>query len=284
MLNRFDNLIELLNLKQPCSIIRLGNVEATQLLKNGDEVHDQIYTNAGFFGDLKELRKWKALTLKAIKNADGNLKVVTCESFYVCDDVMTKFKLWLPTLPYVEDLDFWLNLINSLNTNKLGFVTYFKKDIERQLPKMSWIQQRISINKTTREFRIIKSENTIRGNEPDHKKWEDVLEELFENCMKEDRDIYFVSCGCYGVPLCDKLKSAGKKAIYIGGLLQLIFGIMGKRWITRPVITRHINAHWIYPSEKPMNGDKVEGWCYGNINKNTPLEDIKELQRRNKQN
>jgi len=71
-----------------------------------------------------------------------------------------------------------------------------------------------------------------------------------------------VSAGCYGLPLCDAIKNDGKKAIYVGGLLQLLFGLRGKRWDKRKELDKFYNDYWKYPTEKPKNGELVEGGCY----------------------
>jgi hypothetical protein len=56
----------------------------------------------------------------------------------------------------------------------------------------------------------------------------------------------------------------GKQAIYMGGSLQLIFGIMGKRWENQEYVTKHVNEYWVRPSEKerPKQSNIVEGGCY----------------------
>ncbi len=261
MINRLSNIIKELNKEEPLSIIRLGNVEATQMILK--ERYPQIETNAGFYGTDEELKQWKAQMLKALLNADCNLRVVTCASFFVSDDVLTQLNIFVPTLPYVEDIRYWIDLINSLKTNNIGFVSYFKEDMERQKNKLDKVfNKEVKFKVPTDKWKIIKSKNTIKGNE-DIMKWHEVYNELLSDCLRADCDVYFLSCGCYGVPLCDDLKRAGKKAIYIGGFLQLLFGIKGKRWDERDIIKQYYNKHWIYPSIKPKFSEQVEGWCYG---------------------
>ena len=57
-----------------------------------------------------------------------------------------------------------------------------------------------------------------------------------------------------------------KSAIYIGGGLQLLFGVKGKRWKNHPIIGKIINenGNFINPSgdEILKNKDSVEGGCY----------------------
>ena len=271
MINRIYNLLELLATDKPVSIIRMGNVEATQLLYPGDEIYLQMKTNAGFFGD--DVKEWKAESLRSLLSADVSLKVYTCPSFSVVDDVLNKFQLFIPTIPYVEDVGFWISLINNLNTNNLAFVSYFKDEIQKQIPLMNWIYpKKLRHKKNLREWKFIYSENTIAGNEPKNKTYSEVLEDLFQECLKQDADIYFLSCGCYGLPLQYKLKEAGKKSIYVGGIMQLLFGLKGKRWDDRKVINQHYNKYWKYPEKKPINAEGVEGWCYGGDNKkSSPL-------------
>ena len=52
--------------------------------------------------------------------------------------------------------------------------------------------------------------------------------------------------------------------MYIGGALQLFFGIIGKRWFTNKDILKLMNDEWIRPlsDDKPANFIKVEKGCY----------------------
>ena len=79
-------------------------------------------------------------------------------------------------------------------------------------------------------------------------------------------DIALVSAGGYGNPICNHIYETGHSAIYIGGVLQMYFGIVGQRWLRerQDVIRCYINEHWTRPSdaEKPKNFDVVEKSCY----------------------
>ena len=67
-----------------------------------------------------------------------------------------------------------------------------------------------------------------------------------------------------GFPLAAKLKKAGKKAIHMGGVLQVLFGIKGASWDNDPVVSSLYNEYWVRPSdsEKPKSFGTVEGGCY----------------------
>jgi hypothetical protein len=96
--------------------------------------------------------------------------------------------------------------------------------------------------------------------------------ELANFCTKLDKikdtyDVALVSCGGYGNLVCNHIYSQnGKSAIYVGGVLQMYFGILGERWLReRPdIVTLYANTYWKRPkdSEKPRNYQAVEGSCY----------------------
>ena len=54
---------------------------------------------------------------------------------------------------------------------------------------------------------------------------------MCNDISKLDFDIALVSCGGYGAPLSYYIKKElNKSVIYVGGGIQLLFGVMGKRW------------------------------------------------------
>ncbi len=106
--------------------------------------------------------------------------------------------------------------------------------------------------------------------------WFDALQYMKDEIDKQDYDIALIGCGAYGFPLAAHIKRSGKKAIHLGGALQLLFGIKGKRWTnptygmkSLPFITENyynnlMNEFWTSPAktEKPLNANNVEGACY----------------------
>ena len=85
--------------------------------------------------------------------------------------------------------------------------------------------------------------------------------------VKDDFDVALCSCGGYGNLVCDYIYSEmNKSAIYVGGVLQMYFGIYGSRWIRerQDILRIHLNEHWSRPTndEKPKDFQKVEGSCY----------------------
>ena len=88
-------------------------------------------------------------------------------------------------------------------------------------------------------------------------------------CMKReiaeiDFDIALIAAGGYGFPLAAHIKRLGRKAVVVGGVLQMLFGIKGSRWDAMPAYRGLYNEYWIRPGEKsrPQGFHKIEGGCY----------------------
>lgn len=115
------------------------------------------------------------------------------------------------------------------------------------------------------ELHTVKAVQTVADQSDDRfETWFEALDYMTNEAMKIDFDIALIGCGAYGLPLAARLKRNGKKAIHVGGCLQLLFGIRGERWDTRADYQKWFNDAWIRPdeSEKPSGSEKVEGNCY----------------------
>ena len=84
--------------------------------------------------------------------------------------------------------------------------------------------------------------------------------------IKDEFDVALCSCGGYGNPVCSYIFSLGKSAIYVGGVLQMYFGIYGKRWLTerKEIMKLYMTPDWKRPSdaEKPLQYNTIESGCY----------------------
>ena len=117
------------------------------------------------------------------------------------------------------------------------------------------------------KFIFYKSYQTSGGNYL-HNSWLETYNLMINDISKLEFDIALLGCGGYGLPLCEFIKSKmNKSAIYIGGGLQLLFGVMGKRWESREewqkIITEN-NSKFIRPSNEEImkNNTNIEGGCY----------------------
>lgn len=113
------------------------------------------------------------------------------------------------------------------------------------------------------EFELItlKAVQTLADNKtvPFHD-WFEALESMKEQMQKIDFDIALIGAGAYGFPLGAYAKELGKKALHIGGMLQLYFGIRGKYYDQ----FNYHNEYWTRPleEEKPQGFKKVEAGRY----------------------
>lgn len=121
------------------------------------------------------------------------------------------------------------------------------------------------------DLKVLKAVQTAGGGESKFKDWFEALEYMKEEMNKIDYDICLIGCGAYGFPLAAYAKDCGKQAIHLGGILQLLFGIKGKRWETDkgyindfPYAKTYYNENWIRPSknECPPKSNDIEDGCY----------------------
>jgi len=69
---------------------------------------------------------------------------------------------------------------------------------------------------------------------------------IAEEMGRRDFDVALVAAAGLGTPIVAEAKRLGKAAIYLGGHLQVLFGVLGKRWREREEWQRlYINEHWI---------------------------------------
>lgn len=100
-----------------------------------------------------------------------------------------------------------------------------------------------------------------------HQNYFETFDSLFEEIKTKDFDIAVLGCGCYGHSLVHKIHTElGKDAMYVGGCVPNLFGILGER--ERNVgMGQHVptNEFWVLdiPLEyRPTNYKAVENGCY----------------------
>lgn len=128
------------------------------------------------------------------------------------------------------------------------------------------------------ELITIKAVQTIAGNQSEFHDWFEALDYMKNQIESIDFDVALLGCGAYGLPLAAYIKRLGKQAVHIGGGLQLLFGIKGRRWTDqyadyldyRPGIRIGVdyktlfNSHWSFPLpiDTPKGAEMVENSCY----------------------
>lgn len=120
----------------------------------------------------------------------------------------------------------------------------------------------------------IKAVQSLGGEADGFASWFDALDHMKAQMDSVEYDIALIGCGAYGFPLAAHAKRTGHKAVHLGGALQLLFGIKGKRWENPQHGAERLgkegpyldlfNEHWVYPADtdRPATAANVEGACY----------------------
>jgi hypothetical protein len=154
----------------------------------------------------------------------------------------------------------------KLEGKKVVVVSPFPDTIEKQYQ----IKEKIWLLKpqVLPDFELITIKSPTHPHlvKPLHQNWFESLNDMKKQISAYDFDVLLVGAGAYSLPLCAYVKSLGKIGIHLGGNTQLVFGIMGKRWLVpnSSIDHKYFNDAWIYPlkEETPEGNTKIEGGCY----------------------
>jgi hypothetical protein len=232
--------------------------------------------------NLKQIEQWSGFFPATIENVERFCELMIDESQQV--DILaswlegeTYFKNELTNAYFVQGLfldPFWSKIpwTKALEGKKVLVVHPFKTAIQTQYKQRELLFSNPNVLPQF-ELYTIKAVQSL-GGECEFSSWFDALEFMKSEINKVDFDICLLGCGAYGFPLAAHIKKMGKKAIHVGGSLQLFFGIKGKRWENPHYGHQELkeigkypalmNKYWIYPGEegKPQNAEIIEGACY----------------------
>jgi len=270
---------------QPCMIARfgafelatlanyigiLGGVNVLEYIKSNqaqwwwqESLITAMNTNAGFFPPtVAKIEQFCELMIEDIPEVDVLGSWLAEEKLFEKELVKAKKIRFLFLDPY------WSNLswTRALEGKKILVVHPFKETIEKQ-----YLQREVLFSKAILplfELKTIQSVQSIAGSSTPFQDWFEALEFMKSEIDKHNYDICLIGCGAYGFPLAAHVKRSGKKAIQLGGSLQLLFGIKGNRWDKNYSkdydYSTLLNQHWVKPSEKetPVAASSVENACY----------------------
>ena len=266
-------------------------------IENNVAVFSRVINNK-MHHDLNPLKKYIQQTLYAMKNNAG-IKLTTSNSvnqysdnYLSAFDYCDIFAGWEPQGNYIGHISqshaymlntytdkhmFWaltFDIFHYIFTNpwtqslagkRILIISPFIETIKEQLPIRKHIYHGVDLFPDC-TFELLKPPQTQADEDGEEFFYElDKFKQNVDNKLN-DFDVALVSCGGYANPICSHIYLKGKSAIYVGGVLQMYFGILGNRWIKeRPDIVKlYHNKYWKRPkeSEKPKNCSKVEGACY----------------------
>jgi len=281
-----DMITDLLTLDAPCMVARLGSTELLCLVNYlgvtkpenytcflkyirsqsppwwwEPKTINQMQTCAGFFPKNMEcIKQFCELMIKDMQQVDLLGSWIKDERYFDSELSQAKRVMLEDLEPFFATRPWtW-----ALAGKKVVVVHPFAETIEKQYKRRDLIFE----NNLLPEFslRTVQAVQSIGGESNGFSTWFDALEWMKKEIDKEDYDICILGCGAYGFPLAANVKRQGKKAIHLGGVTQLLFGIKGKRWenfIVYPY-RNFYNDCWVRPGEKetPRDAAKVEGGCY----------------------
>lgn len=282
-----DKIRNLLDNSSPSMIARFGSTELTCLVNyigiksnkkswpeyikgnippwwwNKNTIN-QMNEYSGFFPlEISEIEKFCDLMIRDIQEVDLLGSWLAQEKWFD-ENLHGKAKVDIELLnPYFSKKP-WTS---SLEGKKILVIHPFSETINSQYKKRNLIFK----NNLLPEFELktIKAVQSIAGETTKFATWFDALESMKNSMDEMDYDICLIGCGAYGFPLAAHAKRQGKKGFHLGGSLQLLFGIRGKRWENKDYNSKYnysglMNEHWVKPSavDRPTSAKKVEGACY----------------------
>lgn len=169
----------------------------------------------------------------------------------------------LITLPSIEPYFSSSPWSASLQGKKVLVVHPFEKSICSQYQKRELLFPGTNILPEF-ELKTLKAIQSNAGSEAGYASWSDALDVMKKQIAAVDFDVALIGAGGYGLPLAAHVKELGKQAVHIGGALQFLFGIKGRRWDEQPEWSHFYNKHWIRPlsDETPIKFEQQSGGCY----------------------
>lgn len=290
-----EEIAKLLASGRPCMVARFGAFELTTIVNylgvsnpkhsivkfiKGEQPQwwwnestlRYMESNAGFYPSNHEtISKFSELMLNDAKELDVLGSWLSSERYVEhYYPSATKVKL-LSLEPYLSDHP-WTKILEG---RRVLVVHPFAELIEKQYKEN---RTKLFDNPDVLpEFHLdsIKAVQSMGGVNNDFKNWFDALEWMKREIDKREYDVCLIGCGAYGFPLAAHCKRMGKQAIHLGGALQLLFGIKGKRWedenygvsfgVPQGYYVKLLsNEYWVRPGEdnKPANSKEVENECY----------------------
>jgi len=162
---------------------------------------------------------------------------------------------------YVADPNSWMS---ALQGKRILVIHPFVQTMKRQVPHFHQLfPGRQWFNACT--FQFLAPPFTLAGNH-EGKDWQEHLQHFLQTLDQcNEFDVALVAAGGYGMMISDYIfTKKNKSVLYIGGALQLFFGIIGKRWFDNKAILALVNDEWVRPgqTERPAHFTQVEKGCY----------------------
>ncbi len=268
------NIKEGLTSKQPYFIGRLGSVELECLSHYlyflertkskeqpyPDNVKMMMKVNAGFFpANETAMDHFCSLYLQGLQDMD----LIWSMWFSKYEDMIYQEYTKDKAIASYEESAFPLHLegpwTKALEGKKVLVIHPFEQSIQHNYSLRSKLFHQSDF---LPDFELItlKAVQSIAGSKTEYRDWFEALRAMEIKMEKLDFDVALIGAGAYGLMLGAYARMLGKKAVHIGGMLQLFFGIRGKAWDKLGIY----NEYWSSPrnEERPQGYKQVEAGRY----------------------
>ena len=235
----------------------------------------KMKTNTGvYIPDTENVVKYSQMYLKAFENCEiytaweswGSVyKNISASHDFISQKYHQKQSIWAYTYDIFHHI-YKQPFTHSFHGKRLLIISMFENSFRQQIEKRNLLYDGIDLFPDC-EFLFIKPPMT-HGNTL-CKDFGKELEMFYRrlDVFKGKYDVALLSCGGYGNLICNYIYENHKSsAIYVGGVLQMWFGVYGQRWLEeRPEILKlFMNEHWKRPSldERPDGFSEIENGCY----------------------
>jgi hypothetical protein len=280
---------------KPCMIARFGSTEFCCLL-NYISIHANDHSIIKYIKGQSYGWWWNKNIMSQMQNWSGFFPPTEEKLSQFCELMLSDIEQldllgsWIPQEYHIKD-----KILNIPKISLLCLEPYWAKNPWSRIlndkkvlvihPFAKLIEKQYAINRT----RLFKDSNvlplfhletteaiqSLGGKTNGFKDWFEALFWMEKEIDKHDYDIALIGCGAYGFPLAAHAKRMGKKAVHLGGALQLLFGIKGKRWedpnygvsqwnLSPSSYLNLMNEYWIKPDKEhtPKVAKNIENGCY----------------------
>ena len=237
-------------------------------------IHNLLYVAGLYFKDNNSIVNYVNLYWEAILNSDllgvwegnGPMRTMPSDFYNILNTKHTNIiqiqAQCLEPYYFMDDDNYCFNKV--IKNKKILIISSHIETMKLQLKHLDKLFNKNIFENN--EFIFIKPPMTHAGNH-NNIDWEINFNEFKDKILNSDNtyDLALVSCGGYGMLICDFIKNKMKKnVIYVGGALQIWFGIKGSRWDTSQKMSKMYNEYWIrtLKSEIPEGKEYVENSCY----------------------
>lgn len=211
--------------------------------------------NVRLYRENNGLQRYRSILNEAMSSVDC---IGTYLEMFMCDAILEMVQN-INSIPIFNmdilqtlgiERDHWTK---ALANKRVLIVSPFYKEIEEQYQKrdLLWPDGRIP------EFDLECDPSIwIRDNGGFFRSFE----VLSDRVLSRDFDIALLSCGSLGLPMSAAIKKSGRKAVQMGSMLHVLFGLKGKRWDNMGIY----NEYWVRPGDdtKPTYFKDIDGATY----------------------